>query len=534
MHLRPYQLEILSAVRNGWEEFDRQLVVSATGTGKTIVFSHMAKEAADAGERTLVLVDQSELAFQTVDKMKRAAGLACEVEKAEWRATMEAQAVVATVQTMSRRLEDWPRDHFGLIIADEADKSICAQWQKVIKHFDGDARVCGLTATPNRNDKRNLGEYYQNVAFDATLFDFIGNGKWAFDDNGRRDWLSPINVKMLPIAINLKGVHTKGGDYDSAQLHDAITPHLMEAALAIKHHASFRKVLVFVPLIATSQKFVEICRSVGLAAEHIDGTSEDRADKLKRYEAGEFDVLVNSALLLRGVDIPGIDCVVMLRPTKSITLYQQAIGRGTRLAEFKENLLLLDFLYQADKKIVCHPAHLIATTPEEADAITELTVKAPAMPGDVAEQMPMDLQGLATECQVQREAALKKKLEEHKDRKSKTISAEEFAIRHNDLAAAEFEPTMKWESEPVTEKQAKYLKKAGIDLDTVKGKGHATKLLALHFGSQPLTLAAPKAIALMCKMRHITNSIGITSPEHATAAEAGRFFAELNRRKKAV
>jgi superfamily II DNA or RNA helicase len=99
----------------------------------------------------------------------------------------------------------------------------------------------------------------------------------------------------------------------------------------------------------------------------------------------------------------------MLRPTKSITLYQQAIGRGTRLADYKENLLLLDFLYQADKKLVCRPAHLIAATNEEADAITEAS-KSPALPGDVAEQMPMDLQGLASEVQVQREAALKKKL----------------------------------------------------------------------------------------------------------------------------
>ncbi len=520
MNLRPYQLDCQSAFQRGWEEFDKQLGVVPTGGGKTIIFSKMARVAADAGERTLVLVDQSELAFQTVDKMKRAAGLICEVEKAEFSATIGAQVVVATVQTMARRLADWPADHFGLVIADEADKSISKQWQTVLKHFDGNARVAGFTATPNRSDKRNLGEYYENVAYEIGLFDLIKQG-----------YLSPIVVKMLPIAINLKGVHTKGGDYDSAELHDAITPHLMEAALAIKQHASFRKVLVFVPLIATSQKFVEICRSVGLAAEHIDGTSEDRAEKLKRYEAGEFDVLVNSALLLRGVDIPPIDCVVMLRPTKSITLYQQAIGRGTRLAEFKENLLLLDFLYQADKKLICHPAHLIASSLEEADAITEIAAKNPAMPGDVAEQMPMDLQGLASEVQVQREAALKKKLEEHKDRKSKTISAEEFAIRHNDFATADFEPTMKWEAEPVTEKQAKYLKKAGIDLATVKGKGQATKLLALHFGSQPLTLAAPKAIALMCKMRHITSAIGITSPEHATQAEAGRFFAELNRRK---
>jgi type I site-specific restriction endonuclease len=515
MTARQYQLDCLSAFDFGWSKFRKQLGILPTGSGKTIIFSWMSRAVVDQGERVLVLVDQSELAFQTVDKMRRAADLKCEVEKAELTARRSAQVVVSTVQTMSCRLDDWPQEHFGLIICDEADKSISDQWQKVLSHFTA-KKIAGFTATPNRTDKKNLGTFYENIAYQISLGELINQG-----------YLSRIVIKQLPIRISLEKVHVTQGDFDKNDLADAITPHLTECAQAIRQHASFRKTLVFVPLIATSLKFVEICRAAGLSAEHIDATSEDRAQKLIRFERGEFDILVNSQLLLRGIDIPPIDCVFVLRPTKSITLYQQAVGRGTRLSEFKENLLILDPFYEADKRLICRPAHLIAGTEEEATSITAAATEA------AGEQLTaLDLLGMSSVAQAQRERALRKKLEDHQDRSARTISAEEFAVRNNKLEVAEYEPTMKWEFEPVSKKQIKYLTQAGIDINTVLGKGHASQLLSIHFGKKPLELASPSAIALMCRLRHIAASIGITSPEHATAGEQRRFFAELNKRKQ--
>ena len=521
MEQRQYQIDCLEATRKGWEQFSKQLILSPTGSGKTRIFCWMAKEFIDAGGRALVLVDQKELVTQAVEKLNDV-GLHPEIERAEHYASKHAIVVVATVQTMSGRLERWPQDHFDLVIADEADKSLATEWQSVLKHFDGKAKVAGFTATPNRLDRRNLGEYYQNVAYQISLKELI-----------RQGYLSPITILQLPIKIDLRPVKQTNGDFDANQLHDAITPHLIEAANAIKTHASFRKVLVFVPLIATSIKFVEVCKSIGLAAEHIDGTSDDRTKKLERYKRGDFDVLVNSCLLLRGIDIPQISAIMLLRPTKSVTLVQQAYGRGTRLHEFKDDLLILDPMFDADKKLVCTPFHLIAESQEEAESMIAAASEAVAKPPGEGEQLTaLDLLGMASKAQALRERALRKKLEEHQERKSKTISAADFAMKHNNLEAAEYEPTMKWEGEPVTEKQAKYLAKAGIDLETVRGKGHATKLLAIHFGSKPLELASPSAVALMCKMRHISAAIGITNPEHATQGEQRRFFAELNKRKR--
>lgn len=512
MNLRPYQIEILNAVRKSWETFRKTLVVSPQGSGKTVVFSHIAAETAKAGGHTLILVDQEELVWQAIDKLKKATGLIGRAEKAEHSASLKDSVVVATVQTMVRRLGDWPADHFRVVIADEADKSLSPMWQRVLTHFDGTAKVCGFTATPWRSDAKQMGDYYEDIAIEIKLLDLI-----------RQGFICPIKIKMLPIQIDLSSVHLRNGDFDTDELDRVITPYLEAVARGIMEHASFRKVLVFVPLIKTSEKFISVCRSIGMAAEHIDGESEDRAEKLKRFAAGEFDVMSNSALLTRGYDDPTIDCVVMLRPTKSHALYNQALGRGTRIHPTKEDLLILDFLYQSEKHDLCRPAHLICKNPEEADAITELAVEKSK---GCDESESMDLQDLMSETQVKREEGLKAKLEAHKNRKAKFIDASDYAIQQGEFDVAEFQPTMKWESAAITEKQARVLERAKIDVETVRGKGHASKLIDLIFRNQKLQLATPAQRMMMRRMNY-------QNWETATQAEARQFFAQLRNAKAA-
>lgn len=537
MTLRPYQLFILNAIREGWQKYRRQLVVSPTGSGKTIIFSSVTQEFVGEGKRVLALVDQKELVDQTVDKMHLTASIRCDVERAEFRARPEAQVVCATIQTMARRMTEWAKDHFDLVIADEADKSISPQWQSVLKYFD--AKTLGVTATPHRTDLRNLGEFYENTAADISLGDLLPGGRWAFDLDGDqrvpRHYLSPITIQMLPIVLDVSQLKTgSDGDYKPAQLHDVIAPHLEKIAEAIRDKAIFRRTLGFLPLIATSEKMTDICRSIGLNAEHIDGDSPDRKEKLERFARGDIDVLWNSSLMLRGVDIPPIDCIAMLRPTKSVTLYQQSVGRGTRLHPGKTDLLLFDFLYQAQKKMVCRPAHLIAKTEEEAESITTVAT-AGAMPGDIAAEMPVDLLELASDAQQQREEALRKKLEAHKNKKAATISAEEFALRYKSLATAEYEPTMFWEMAPPSDRQKKVLKQAGIDIGTVKGVAHASKLIEIYFREKPLRMASPavlKAINRSSYTQGIARDIGITDLNCVTHDQGRKFFAALNKRKE--
>lgn len=507
MTLRPYQQEIVDAVHRGWCEFRKQLIAVPTGGGKTIIFSHLA-----AGEpgRTLILAHREELIDQAVAKMHAATGIVAEVEKADRYASPTAKVVVGSIQTMrGERLQRWPQDHFSLVIVDEAHHTLAKSYLETLNHFDGRARVLGVTATPDRGDRRNLGEYFESIAADVDLFDLVADG-----------YLSPITLKAVPLKIDLSTVRQTAGDFNEADLGNALEPYLDQIAAAIKEHASFRRVLAFLPLIATSQKFVEACRKVGLAAEHVDGESKDRKEKLDGFRQWRFDVLSNAMLLTEGYDDPGIDCVVVLRPTRSRPLYSQMVGRGTRIHETKENLLLLDFLWHHSKHQLCRPANLIASTQEEADAITALTQDRAGLPADVAAQCEMDLQTVAGVATQQREANLAKKLAEQKHKKGRVMSAEEFALSHHSLETAEFEPTMKWESNEITEKQAKCLKRAKIDLETVRGRGHASKLIDLYFRNQKLVLASPKQQSIMRSMGH-------PNAEHATAAEARKFFAGL-------
>ncbi|HXE42442.1 MAG TPA: hypothetical protein VN516_05400, partial [Candidatus Baltobacteraceae bacterium] len=128
---------------------------------------------------------------------------------------------------------------------------------------------------------------------------------------------------------------------------------------------------------------------------------------------------------------------------------------------------------------------------------------------------------------------LRKKLEQNKKRQAETMSAEEFALTRGDFGLATYEPTMRWESAAVSEGQAKYLKRAKIDVTTVKGFGHASKLLDVIFHNSKPKLASPNVVNLMRRMRQISASVGITDFENVTTAQQAKFFSELNQRKKA-
>lgn len=508
MNLRPYQQDALTAVESGWENFSKQLLVLPTGAGKTVCFSALAHRRWQQGERSLILAHREELIEQAVQKLKAATGIRAEVDKAERWASMTAPVVVASVQTLMRekRLQRWPADHFAQVIPDEAHHSISASWMQVLNYFDGHAHVLGVTATPDRGDKRNLGQYYQNVAYEIGLFDLIKQG-----------YLSRIVIKSLPLEIDLSKVQQASGDYDATQLGDALTPYLGAIARQIRQHAPYpRRTLAFLPLIKTSLDFVAACREAGLVAAHVDGMSEDREDILKRFARGEFDVLSNAMLLTEGYDDPGIDCIVNLRPTRSRSLYSQIVGRGTRICEGKENLLLLDFLWAHQRMNLIRPAHLVTTGDEQAEVITKL-----AEAGGEGEQ---DLEALATDAAEQRHESLRKKLEANSKKKGETIDAEAWCLKMNAKELVDYEPVMSWEHAQVGPEQSAALVRAGIDPASVRGKGHAAKLLDAYVRTQRLQLASPKVRALMKRM-------GAPNADAATVPEGRRFMANLNSRR---
>jgi type I site-specific restriction endonuclease len=290
-------------------------------------------------------------------------------------------------------------------------------------------------------------------------------------------------------------------------------------------HAASRKTLVFLPLIATSKAFAECCIRHGLRARHIDGESDDRKDVIRQFALPKserpFDVLCNAMLLTEGYDDPSIDCVIVLRPTRSRPLFSQMVGRGTRIHPDKKDLLLLDFLWLHERHTLIRPAHLIAKTGEEAESITKMAER-------TGGESELDLQELASETQKQREKALREELAKKAKRKSTAIDAGEFFLSIHQPALLEYEPEMEWETNPVTEGQNKTLEAMGIDLESVKCKGHASKIINRLFERRKLKLATPKQVKWLVRFKH-------PSPHTATFVEAGVFLdGKFNRNKPAA
>lgn len=215
-------------------------------------------------------------------------------------------------------------------------------------------------------------------------------------------------------------------------------------------------------------------------------------------------------LLTEGYDEPAIDCIVNLRPTRSRSLYSQIIGRGTRTAAGKQDLLVLDFLWQHEDLALIRPAHLVASSKEEAQEITKLTA--------ALCQEELDLEELQREASRQREEKLRRELAAKARRQARTVDPVEFCLSLHNLPLAEYEPTMRWEKQPATDPQKKVLRSMGIDIEGIT-KGYATRLLDVLFTRRKLKLATPKQVKLLKQFGH-------AAPETCSFEEATRLLNE--------
>lgn len=485
MQLRPYQEEARAKVQQEWKEGrKRTLLVLPTGCGKTIVFSKIIEDRVKMGERVLVLAHRSELLEQASDKLMTATGLGTALEKAEntsigsW-----FRVVVGSVQTMQRekRLSQFPPDHFDTIVIDEAHHAISDGYQRVLEHFS-EANVLGVTATPDRGDMRNLGSYFDSLAYEYPLVDAIKSG-----------YLSKITAITIPLELDLSTVSQQGGDFKASEIGTALDPYLEQIADEMVKQCKNRKTVVFLPLVKTSQKFRDILNEKGFRAAEVNGESKDRAEILEDFDKDKYNVLCNSMLLTEGWDCPTVDCVVVLRPTKVRALYSQMVGRGTRLAPGKENLLLLDFLWHTERHELCRPAHLIASSPEVAKKMTE----------NMAEDTEVEFSLLDAEEQTskdvvaEREEALAKQLAEQRKKKRKLVDPLQFemSIQAEDLA--DYVPSFGWEMAPPSEKQLKALENFGIYTEEIGNAGKAGKLLDRLNKRKDSGLTTPKQIRLL-------------------------------------
>lgn len=484
--LRPYQQQARDRIHAEWENgHTRTLLVLPTGTGKTIVFASVAADQVRAGDRVLILAHRGELLEQAADKLQRSTGLVSAVEKAESTCLNSwFRVVVGSVQTLQRtaRLERFPQDYFGTIIIDEAHHAITDGYRRILDYF-GSAKVLGVTATPDRGDMRNLGEVFDSLAFEYKLTDAIKEG-----------YLCKIMAQTIPLQLDITSVAMSGGDYAVGDLGTALDPYLEQIAAEMARRCKSRKTVVFLPLIKTSQKFRDLLNTYGFRAAEVNGQSDDRKEVLADFDAGKYNVLCNSMLLTEGWDCPSVDCVVVLRPTKVRSLYSQMVGRGTRLAPGKTDLLLLDFLWMTDKHELCRPADLVCEDRTVARQMTEHLAET-GCPEDIEEAAAQASEDVV----AQREEALAKQLEEQRRKKAKLVDPlqYEMSIQAEDLAG--YVPAFGWEAGPPSEQQTAALEKLGILPDAVESAGKAALLLDRLNKRRDEGLTTPKQIRCLEK-----------------------------------
>ncbi len=487
MELRPYQAEAKAAVFEQWDKGTlKTLLVLPTGCGKTIVFAKVAEDCVRQGYRVLILAHRGELLEQAADKIKKSTNLGCATEKAEQTCLGSwFRITVGSVQSMQRekRLSQFSEDYFNVIIIDEAHHCISDGYQKVLKHFPS-AKVLGVTATPDRGDMRNLGEFFESLAYEYTLPKAIREG-----------YLSPIKAMTIPLQLDLSGVSIQSGDFKAGDIATALDPYLHQIADEMMKYCRDRKTVVFLPLVKTSQKFKEILDEKGFKAAEVNGESKDRAEVLEAFDKGEYNVLCNSMLLTEGWDCPSVDCVIVLRPTKVRSLYSQMVGRGTRLCEGKSHLLLLDFLWHTERHELCHPADLICEKKEVARKMTENLEGTAGCPMDLEEAERKASEDVIAE----REESLAKQLQEMRTRKKKLVDPLQFemSIQAEDLSG--YVPAFGWEMAPPSDKQKQELEKRGILPDEIDNAGKANLILDRLHKRQEEGLTTPKQIRCLEK-----------------------------------
>ena len=516
--LRPYQVECIDAVRQGWLEYGRQLFVLPGGMGKTLCFSAMAKEEVDAGGRVLIIVHTDELIEQARSKLLSSTGLESDKEKADEHASPYAKVVVASVQTLARinRLTGFSDDHFTLVIVDEAHRGLSNSHLRIKNYFhfgaqsldegwkmpepgmpyEKKARVVGCTATNSRGDKRSLGEFYEHMAHEINLLDAVHGG-----------WLVRPIVKNIPLKIDMRGVKVsrspQGSDYDLQEVSQRMAPIIREIALQLSIHAAGLKTVVFTPSVDTARMLAEALSEKGMDASFVSGMCNDRDEKIEAFRrAGPGSIMCNALLVVEGFDVPDITGVCVLRPTKIWGFYVQACVRGTRtlpgvidgletaaerLAAIAESakpcFYIIDFLWLTDRLDLVAPVDLVATKPQIREAMIASG----------------DLDLVAAEAGAERDflESLAKAAKKHANKAARTIDPLAWAVSLGDAKLATWEPESKWEEEPPTAGQLDFLEKNSISTSGIKYKGLASKVIGLVLARMKMKLATPRQLSLM-------------------------------------
>lgn len=336
LQLRPYQNNAVDGIRQSFiQKNNSPLLVLPTGGGKTVVFSYIAAQTSSRGKRVLILVHRIELLRQTSKKLQEA-GVYHGLINPKYTPNLHAPVQVASVQTVVNRLTKIHAP--DLIIIDEAHHALAGTWKKILDAFPN-ARVLGVTATPCRGDGTGLGVEAGGVFDDLVMGPQISE----LIDMG---FLVKPRIYAPKERLDLSAVRMIRGDYDHKQLNDIVDKPTITGD-AVQHYSRLcpgTPAVVFCVSVNHAQHVAEEFRRAGFRAYHADGTLDDdiRDRILSGLGNGTVDVVTSCDLISEGTDIPAIGCAILLRPTQSLGLYIQQVGRALRTADGKIQAIILD------------------------------------------------------------------------------------------------------------------------------------------------------------------------------------------------
>jgi superfamily II DNA or RNA helicase len=330
--LRPYQQRDLATLRSEFIRGARKVCYAApTGSGKTVLFAHLAGRIVASGQRVAVIVHRQELVDQVCAALA-GEGRDYGVVAAGYAENPAAPVQVCMVWTLVNRLDRLAGITF--LIVDEAHHTPADTWLVILRAASS-ARVLGVTATPERLDGKGLADVFEVLVTGPTVAELIAAG-----------WLSPFIVYAPERLVDLKGASMVAGDYAVGDLarRMSATFVLEDAVTEYRKHLAGRSAIAFCPTIAHSWMVAQTFRDHGINAQHLDGDTPaaERRDLIARFGAGQVDVITNCALLGEGLDVPSVAGVILLRPTKSLALHLQQIGRALRPAPGKARAIILD------------------------------------------------------------------------------------------------------------------------------------------------------------------------------------------------
>ena len=333
--LRDYQTNAIHNLRQSFlDGYKKLLLVSPTGSGKTVIASSMLRQAQVCRTKTMFVAHRRELVMQCSKKLYEF-GVEHGVIMANKSPNPFASVQVCSIQTFTARKDkfDFDKPEANLIILDEAHRSTSNSFQQLIKEYP-EATVIGLTATPIRSDGQGLGHIYEKLIECASINDLIEQG-----------YLVPSNI-VAPTIPDLKGIKVVAGDYDKKVLDTRMNVPKLIGDI-VKHwreYAQYRPTVVFCTSIKHSKYVANIFNDNGIPAGHVDGEMPEveRERQLQYLKDGKIMVLSNCMVLTEGWDCPKVSCVIIARPTKSYGLYLQMVGRSLRPYPNKKDTLIID------------------------------------------------------------------------------------------------------------------------------------------------------------------------------------------------